>query len=686
MINSALVIFTSNAAQAAGALALAMVLVGFHRLYQRPYLLTWAWSWWAFCVWLISGAVSLYLVSHMPPTAPARLASSLISITAGYWQAAWLLFGSYEATAARLLSRGFRRAVLAALLLLAVGSVTLTLYTAPEVRFLVRVGLRAFLLGSAFLAAAWGVWASRAHRSGLGRRLAAIAFLLYGLHQMHYLVIIVTQSVRVGSMTYAAYLGPFDFLLQSLLGIGMVTWLLEDERQRVLAAADRIEHLAHHDPLTDLPNRSLMVQHLRRALAQAEARRERLAIFFLDLDRFKLVNESLGNRQGDELLKAFSERLRHNLRGTDLIARVAADEFAVLLPSVEGEGTAGRVAEKLLAVTRLPFSLQEREVYLTASLGVSRYPEDGPDAETLLKRAEIAMVRVKETSRDGYQLYTPGMDSHSLEQLSLGADLRRELTQRGGGLTLFYQPVLDVRRRRVEGAEALLRWHHPVRGLMTPGEFLWLAEASGLSNVLDLWVLRTACREVEEWRREGADDLLLAVNLSARSFQQPDLLQRIQDVLTETGFPPSSLVLEITETLAMQNAEATLAILRGLKELGVRIAIDDFGTGYSSLSYLTTFPIDTLKLDRSFVHTIGKARGSEEVAAAVIALALSLEIAVIAEGVEEEWQMRWLQGLGCEQFQGYLFSPPLPAGECRDLVLQGSLDARIERVEQFLDA
>ena len=686
MINSTLVIFTSNAAQAAGAFALAMVLVGFHRLYQRPYLLTWAWSWWAFCVGLITEALSLYLVPHLPATAPARLAASLLSITAGYWQAAWLLFGSYEATAARLLSHRFRRAVLTALLLVAAGSVTLTLYTTPQVRFLARVGLRTFLLGAAFLMAAWGVWSSRAQGSGLGRRLVAGAFLLYGLNQIHYLVIIVTQTVNLSSMAYSAYLGPFDFLFQSLIAIGMVTWLLEDERQRVLAAADRIEHLAHHDPLTDLPNRGLMVQHLRKAVAEAEARRERLAVLFLDLDRFKLVNESLGNRQGDELLKAFAERLRRNLRSTDLIARVAADELTVLLPSVEGEGTAVRVAEKLLEVTRLPFSLQGREVYLTASLGVSRYPEDGADAETLLKRAEIAMVRVKETSRDSYQLYTPGMDSHSLEQLSLEADLRRELAQRDGGLTLFYQPVLDSRRRRVEGVEALLRWHHPSRGLMMPGEFLWLAEASGLANALDLWVLRTACREVEEWRREGVTELLLAVNLSARSFQQPDLVQRIQDVLTETGFPASSLVLEITETLAMQNAEVTLAVLGGLKELGVRIAIDDFGTGYSSLSYLTTFPIDTLKLDRSFVHTIGKARGSEEVAAAVIALAVSLEIAVIAEGVEEQQQMRWLQGLGCDQFQGYLFSPPLPAAECRDLVLQERLEARIERVEQLLDA
>ena len=447
MINSALVIFTSHAAQAAGAAALAVVLMGFHRLYQRPYLLTWAWSWWAFCAGLIAEAVSLYLVSHLPATAPARLAASLVSITAGYWQAAWLLFGSYEATAAKTLSLRFRRAVLAALLLLAVGAVTLTLYTVPEVRFLARVGLPTFLLGSAFLAAAWGVWSSRA-RSGLGRRLVAGSFLLYGLHQIHYVVIIVTQTVKVRSMTYSAYLGPFDFLFQSLIGIAMVTWLLEDERQRVLAAADRIEHLAHHDSLTDLPNRGLLVQHLRRAIAQAEARRERLAVFFLDLDRFKVVNESLGNRQGDELLKAFSERLRHNLRGTDLIARVAADEFVILLPSIESEATVVRVAEKLLAVTRLPFSLQGREVYLTASLGVSRYAEDGNDAETLLKRAEIAMVRVKETSRDGYQLYTPGMDSHSLEQLSLGADLRRELTQRGGDASRGSRPCCAGSIRR----------------------------------------------------------------------------------------------------------------------------------------------------------------------------------------------------------------------------------------------
>ncbi|HEY0558416.1 MAG TPA: EAL domain-containing protein [Thermoanaerobaculia bacterium] len=686
MISSVLVVFTSNAAQALGAIVLAMVLVGFHRLYQRPYLRSWAWSWWAFCIWLVADAASQYLAesARMPADSLGRLAISLVSLTAGYWQVGWLLFGTFEAAAGRPLSQRFRSAALGFLLLLAAGCVLATLYTSSEVRLLVRVGLRAFLLGAAFGAAAVGVWRSRARRSGLGRALTAAAFLLYGLNQLHYAIIVAGQAAHTGSLAYSAYSGPFDFLFQSLIGIGMVTWLLEDERQRVIAAADRIDYLAYHDSLTDLPNRNLIVQHLRSAIERAEARLERLAVFFLDLDRFKVVNESLGNLHGDELLKAVAGRLRHNLRSTDLLARVAADEFVVLLPATESDAAVGRVAEKLLSVVRIPFALQEREVYLTASLGVSRYPEDGANAETLLKRAEIAMYRTKGTSRDGYQVYGPGMDSHSLEQLSLEADLRRELTQVRGGLTLFYQPVLDSRRRGVEGVEALLRWFHPTHGLMAPGEFLGLAEASGLATVLDLWVLRTACLEVEEWRRDGAVELQLAVNLSPRAFQQPDLLQRIRNLLAETGFPPGFLVLEITETLAMQNGEATLAVLRGLKELGVRIAIDDFGTGYSSLSYLTTFPIDTLKVDRSFVHTIGQAHGSEEVVAAVIALAVSLEIGVIAEGVETREQWSWLQGLGCERFQGYLFSPALPAAECRDLVLHGDLEGRIDRVEAAL--
>ncbi|HKI00378.1 MAG TPA: EAL domain-containing protein [Thermoanaerobaculia bacterium] len=674
-------IFTSNVAQAIGALILALVLVGFHRLYQRRFLLTWAWSWWAFCVSLLAGSIALLLTPYMPADAPLRFSASVLSTTACYWQAAWLLSGTYEVVTGRLVSRRTQALTLAVLFILALATIGGSMPMVPRSRVILRVGLKCLVLGAAFVIASWGVWRSRARPSFLGGRLVSSAFLLYGLHQFHYLVILMSPLIGVGSMNYSAYLAPFDFLFQTLVGIGMVTWLLEAERQRVVATSAQIEHLAYHDPLTDLPNRNLLLQHLQQASKGAEARRERLAVLFLDLDRFKMVNESMGNRYGDEILQAVAERLKPHLRGADLLARIAADEFAAVLPAVDGEAPAVRAAERLLEILRPPFALQGREVYLTASIGISRFPEDGADAETLLKRAEIAMYRAKETSRDGYQLYAPGMDSNTLEQLSLEADLRRALSQEQGELTLYFQPVLDSGERCIGGVEALLRWNHPVRGLMTPGEFLWLAEVSGLASVLDLWVLRTACREIQEWHGAGAPGLQLAVNLSPRTFQQPDLLKRIKSVLADAGLPPSSLVLEITETLAMQNAEATLAALRGLKELGVKIAIDDFGTGYSSLSYLTTFPIDTLKVDRSFVHTLGRGRGGEEVAAAVIALAVSLGISVIAEGVEEEEQWRWLEGLGCERFQGYLFSPPLPAPECRKLVLQGGLDDWIAQSE-----
>ncbi len=684
MLDTSLVIFTSNVAQALGALVLALVLMGFHRLYQRRFLLIWAWSWGAFCASLLAGSIALFLTPYMPADAPLRFSASVVSMTAGYCQAAWLLFGTWEMVTGKLLSRRVLAATPLLLSALAFATILGSLPIEPRYRVVMRVGIKCLVLGLAFTLAAWGVWRSRSRPLGFGRRMVSGAFLLYGVHQFHYLGILTSQVVGIGSMSYAAYLSPFDFLFQALMGIGMVVWLLEDERQRVLAASARIEHLAYHDSLTDLPNRNLLVQSLQTAVDRAAARRERLAILFVDLDRFKVVNESLGNRQGDELLKAFSERLRHHRRGTDLIARVAADEFAILLPTIENESATVHVADKLLGITRLPFALQGREIYLTASIGISRCPEDGTDAETLLKRAESAMYRAKETSRDGYQIYTSGMDSNSLEQISLEADLRRALAHEQGELVLFYQPILDSVRGGVQGVEALLRWRHPVRGLLSPGEFLWLAEVSGLASVLDLWVLRTACREVQAWRGEGGLDLELAVNLSPRTFQQLDLLSRVQGVLAETGFPPCSLVLEITETLAMQNAEATLAVLRGLKDLGVKIAIDDFGTGYSSLSYLTTFPIDTLKVDRSFVHKLGLGHGGEEVAAAVIALAVSLGISVVAEGVEKEEQERWLEGLGCERFQGYLFSPPLPAGECRDLVIRGSLDARIPRTPERL--
>jgi diguanylate cyclase (GGDEF)-like protein len=451
----------------------------------------------------------------------------------------------------------------------------------------------------------------------------------------------------------------------------------EEERRQIASAWARAEHLAYHDPLTDLPNRNLLVQHVAAALHRAERRFEgRSALLFFDLDRFKVINDSLGHSYGDEILRSIAERLRRNLLEAETVARMDGDGFVVLLPMVNSEWKIAQMAEKLLGLIRRPFELRNTELYVTASVGSSRFPEDGADPDELIRKAEIAMYQAKLHGGDQYQVYLPAMDTDAKERLSLENDLRRALMH--GDLVLFYQPIVDARTGSIEGVEALLRWQHPERGLMGPAEFVWLAEVTGMSNAVDLWMLRTACREVSEWHKDGAD-VRVAVNLSGHPFQRPDLLDRIQEVLAETGLPPFMLQIEITETLAMQDAELSQSVLRGLKELGIRIAIDDFGTGYSSLSYLTTLPIETLKVDRSFVSGLGTDRGSGEITAAVISLAHSLKLDVVAEGVENEAQLEILRSQGCNKVQGYLFSPPIPAAACRAKVLEGRIGTPQEK-------
>jgi diguanylate cyclase (GGDEF)-like protein len=673
MDSSTLVILVSRLAQAGGALVLALVLGGFHRLYRREYLRTWAWSWWAFCVSLSVSGLMLYLGQDGPLPALLHVTLTSLSLVAGYWQIAWLLFGTYELATEQTVSQRAQSTLLTLLVVLAVVPVLTSLALEPTVESRVPDAIRALCLAGAFLIASYWVWSAGNEEvsAGMGQRIMAGAFLLSALQQTHYLTLYLARAVIEITPRYLSYLSPVDFLLQFLVGVGMVIWLLEEERRRVMLASARAEHLAYHDPLTDLPNRNLLVQNVAGALHRAERRPDgRCAVLFLDLDRFKVINDSLGHAYGDEILRAITERLRRNLLETETVARLGANSFAVLLPVVSSEWKIAQAAEKLLGLIRRPFAVQGTELYVTTSVGISRFPEDGSDPDDLIKKAEIAMYHAKEHGGDQYQVYAPTMDANALERLALENDLRKALVH--GELVLYYQPVLDARTGVIEGVEALLRWQHPERGLMGPAEFLWLAEVTGMTNAVDLWVLRTACREVSEWHKDGAD-VRVAVNLSARPFQRPDLLDRIQEVLAEAGLPPSLLQLEITETLAMQNAEASQTVLRGLKELGIRVAIDDFGTGYSSLSYLTTLPIDILKVDRSFVSGLGTDRGSGEITAAVISLAHSLKLDVVAEGVENETQLEILRSQGCNKVQGYLFSPPIPAAACRAKALEGRL-------------
>ncbi|HEX2643923.1 MAG TPA: EAL domain-containing protein [Thermoanaerobaculia bacterium] len=664
MIDRPLVLFASQLAQAVAAVVLALVLARFYRLYGRDYLRTWSRSWWALCAYEVLSGAALAL-SRMSPASPLRIAVSGLSLIAAYWQVGWLLLGTYEVVTDTRLERRKRHAILGTLAALAVVSVIGSIAVSPAARLVMRVGVRPLFLAIAFLGASYGLLRASRGVSGLGRRIVAVSALLYGLQQIPYLVLILVWAQHPASSPFAMYLAPFDFLFLAIMGLGMVIWLLEEERARLLTASARIEHLAFHDSLTDLPNRNRLLQHLAMALRRAGRRRGRLAVLFLDLDRFKMINDSLGHGSGDELVQIIAQRLQGCLRSTDTLARVAADEFAILIPAVDGDVEVQHIAERLLAVIRRPFSIQTREIYMTASLGVSRFPEDGDEAEDLLKKADVAMHRAKEQGRDRHQIYAPSMDEDTLDRLALENDLRKAVEN--GEMVLHYQPVVGAGSARVCGFEALLRWQHPQRGLLAPGGFLGLAEASGLSSSIDFWVLRAACREVASWHAGGGADaggLRVAVNLSARTFQHPGLLEHVRKTLAETGIAAPALELEITETLAMENAGATLAVLRGLKDLGVRLSIDDFGTGYSSLSYLTDFPIDTLKIDRSFVSSLTTNRGSVEVAAAIIALAHSLEIAVVAEGVEEQEQWGILREKGCDELQGYLFGRPVPSDEC----------------------
>src|SRR5579864_2685983 len=678
--NLPLVAVTGYLAEAACAIVIAFVRVSFHGPYLREYLRYWSWSWWAFACFLVgAAAVHLSFVRSRPFAPWLPLAVSLISLAAGYCQAGWLLLGTYEVSTGRPAPRRRGRLLIAGLALAAALTVAGTVLATEEHRLLIRGGMRMLVAAIAFGAAGAAVLRTALHPQGLGKRLVGGAFILYGLWQLQYAArfsVFLLQPLLPAAWPAALQrlapaldrLSPLELLVEAMMAIGMVIWLLEEERSHAFQASEQIAHLAYYDTLTELANRNLFHEHLRLAMARGGGTGLGVAVFVLDLDRFKGINDSLGHRRGDEMLRLVGDRLRSSLRPGDTIARLGGDEFAVLLPAVAGERDMVRLGEKVLDSLRRPFNLDGHEIVSTASLGISRFPEDGAEPEELLKKADVAMYQAKSLGRDGLQLYAAAMDAHALERLSLENDLRRALA--GDELQLFYQPMLDAESGRIEGVEALLRWQHPVHGLLVPADFLWIAEMSGLSNPLDLWVLGTACRQVQSWHDAGLPHLRLAVNLSARPFQRPDLIERDKDVLWETGLSSSCLELEITETLAMQNAEESLGVLNGLKELGVRIAIDDFGTGYSSLSYLRNFPIDTLKIDASFIRSLTDDSGSLEIASAVIALAHSLDIRVVAEGVETEAQWRLLRDQGCDEVQGFFFSLPLPGESCGHLLVE----------------
>jgi diguanylate cyclase (GGDEF)-like protein/PAS domain S-box-containing protein len=442
------------------------------------------------------------------------------------------------------------------------------------------------------------------------------------------------------------------------------------ERKR---AEELARHMAYHDYLTGLPNRALFDDRLSVALAQAKRHDDGLALMSLDLDRFKLFNDTLGHAAGDTVIKAVAMRLTKVLRGGDTVARVGGDEFLLLLTSVDDAESGAKIAQKVLRIFDRPFKVEGLELHGTASIGISLFPHDGDDGETLMRNADAAMYRAKETGRNNYQLYAPVMNVRAAERLTLENDMRLALKRRE--FEIYYQPQVNIDTGRIVGCEALVRWNHPSRRMLGPNEFIPLAEETGLIVHLGEWVLRNACRQVHRWQERGLPDVRLAVNISMRQFQRREFVDTVREILIETGFEPGLLELEITESIAMQDEEQTISTLRRLRDLGVRISIDDFGTGYSSLKYLKDMPIDALKIDQSFVRDLTTNGNDAAIAINIIAIAHSLQLSVIAEGVETGEQLAFLKAKRCDEFQGYLCKKPMPAASFAKLLSHQTTDS-----------
>ncbi|MCH8872166.1 EAL domain-containing protein [candidate division KSB1 bacterium] len=442
------------------------------------------------------------------------------------------------------------------------------------------------------------------------------------------------------------------------------------ERNRLLEQLEESKrlqrHLAYHDALTILPNRHLLHDRLQQALAQSKRSGKLAALLFLDLDGFKRINDTLGHGIGDLLLKSVAKRLKTTVRQVDTVARLGGDEFTIVLLEINHAQDAKDVAQKILKVISQPYKIEEHELFVTASVGISIYPDDGSDIESLIRKADIAMYRAKGQGKNNYQVYNLSMDAKFFERLTLENSLRKAVENEE--LVAYYQPQVDLRTGEITGVEALVRWQHQKFGLVPPDKFIPLAEETGVILEIDEWMMKTACRQIKNWEREGIANIRVAVNLSTRQFRQKNLTEKVAQILNDSAVQPKNLCLEITENEVMQNIETTVEILQALKKMGVFLSLDDFGTGYSSLSYLKRFPIDVLKIDRTFVNGIPSDRDDTAISTAIVVLAHSMELQVIAEGVEKSEQIAFLQSLQCDEIQGFYFSRPLNAETVTDLL------------------
>jgi diguanylate cyclase (GGDEF)-like protein len=457
---------------------------------------------------------------------------------------------------------------------------------------------------------------------------------------------------------------------------------IEMRDQELRNKQNRLDYLAHHDTLTNLPNRLLFQDRLRHAISKARRMQQIMALLFLDLDRFKNINDSLGHEVGDQVLQEVAKRLTNIVRESDTLARLGGDEFVIALEQNTESRELTIVAQKILETLSTAFHIDTHELYITASIGISLYPANGLTPETLMKTADVAMYRAKEKGRNNFQFFALEMNERAHQALFLENNLRKAIDNQE--LALYYQPQVEITTGKTTGMEALIRWHHPTRGVIPPDKFIPMAEETGLIIPIGKWVINTACQQTMQWQQAGFPPCKVAVNISPRQFRQSDLVETVAQALDESGLAACWLELEITENVLVEDVAQTITIMESLNSLGVSLAIDDFGTGYSSLSYLHRFPLSKLKIDRSFVQSIGGPAGNQAIVEAIIALACALDLEVIAEGIENQEQIAFLKERGCFYGQGFYFSRPLPVDACEQFLLQERIPKVFALEQQLL--
>ncbi|WP_275355015.1 EAL domain-containing protein [Methylophilus sp. YYY-1] len=450
----------------------------------------------------------------------------------------------------------------------------------------------------------------------------------------------------------------------NILGVVLVFHDVSDARQM----AQKMTYLAEHDYLTDLPNRLLLTDRITQAISAAKRRGSKLAILFFDIDHFKRVNDTLGHEVGDQLLKVLSKKLQMCIRASDTLSRQGGDEFVVLLPELTDDAVPAEIAQKILFSIKDPISIANHELFITASIGIAVYPDDGDNVDVLTRHADAAMYHAKNSGRNNYQFFTKEMSARVAAQLTMENSLQKAISN--NELLLFYQPKVSIKTGKIIGAEALIRWVHPQWGMMMPDRFIKIAEDSGLIRGIGHWVLREACAQNKKWQDSGLPEIPIAINVSVVELHHAHFTQEVTKVLLQTGLQPYHLELEVTESVAIQTEVTVINDLNKLKEMGVRLSVDDFGTGYSSLSYLKLLPVNTIKIDKSFIRDIQVDANDAAIVTAIIKMSQSLGLTVIAEGVETQAQLEFLQSHDCDEMQGYLFSRPLPADEFAALLAQ----------------